>query len=396
MDIGEHKAAITGIGQSQIGRRLQTSGLALTLDAALKAIENAGLTPSAIDGISCWPGYMKDYPGFSPVAVHELKDALGLNLNWYSGGAEGPAQLSSIINACAAIAAGLAQHVLCFRTLTESSSQSGTRRASTTGTGTPDARLEDRYQWQVPFRAYSAANWIALFAQRHFHDYGTTREQLAQIALNGRKNALFAESAIYNAPLSLDEYINARMISTPLCLYDCDVPIDGATVMIISSREAFSRPSAKPILIEAVGCANHGRDSWDQRGDLTSMAADDAAKMMWSRTDLRPNDIDVAELYDGFSFLTLSWLEALGFCGKGESGAFVEGGQRIALNGELPLNTNGGQLSSGRTHGYGLLYEACIQLRGAGGARQVAKGPRTAVVASGGGPLASCLLLRNE
>src|SRR5690606_21412551 len=115
--------------------------------------------------------------------------------------------------------------------------------------------------------------------------------------------------------------------------------------------------------------------------------------MLWSRTDLRPGDVQVAELYDGFSFLALAWLEALGFCGRGESGAFVAGGQRIARDGELPLNTHGGQLSGGRLHGYGFLHEAAVQLRGEGGARQVPGAPRVAVVAAGGGPLAGCMLL---
>ena len=123
------------------------------------------------------------------------------------------------------------------------------------------------------------------------------------------------------------------------------------------------------------------------------MAARDAGPMLWSRTDLRPGDVDVAELYDGFSFITLSWLEALGFCPKGESGRFIEGGQRIALDGELPLNTQGGQLSAGRLHGYGYLHEACVQLWGEGGDRQVPGSPEVAVAAAGGGTLAGCLLL---
>ena len=118
--------------------------------------------------------------------------------------------------------------------------------------------------------------------------------------------------------------------------------------------------------------------------------------MMWSRTDLRPSDVDVAELYDGFSFLTLVWLEAMGFCGRGEAGPFVEGGARIALDGELPLATQGGQLSGGRLHGLGFLHEACVQLWGEGGARQVAHGPRVAAVGVGGGPVAGCALLRRD
>jgi acetyl-CoA acetyltransferase len=114
---------------------------------------------------------------------------------------------------------------------------------------------------------------------------------------------------------------------------------------------------------------------------------------MWERTDLTPADVDVAELYDGFSILTMVWLEELGFCGKGESGSFVEGGSRIALDGEIPLNTSGGQLSAGRLHGFGFLHEACLQLRGDGGDRQVPGGPEVAVVANGGGPIAGSMLL---
>ncbi len=123
------------------------------------------------------------------------------------------------------------------------------------------------------------------------------------------------------------------------------------------------------------------------------MASVDAAAEMWRRTDLTPSDIDIAELYDGFTFLTIAWLEALGICGDGEGGPFVEGGNRIALDGELPLNTYGGQLSAGRMHGYWVLHEACVQLRGGAGERQVAGGPEVAVVSAGGGPIAGCLLL---
>jgi acetyl-CoA acetyltransferase len=183
------------------------------------------------------------------------------------------------------------------------------------------------------------------------------------------------------------------MISTPLCLYDCDVPVDGSTAVVVSAAETASDLRQPAVRVEAVGTALHGRPSWDQFDDLTTMAARDAARMMWRRTDLRPADVDVAELYDGFSFLALAWLEALGFCGRGEGGPFVEDGRRIALDGELPLNTQGGQLSGGRLHGYGFLHEAVLQLRGQGGARQVPGAPEVAVAAAGGGPLGACLLL---
>ncbi len=126
------------------------------------------------------------------------------------------------------------------------------------------------------------------------------------------------------------------------------------------------------------------------------MVGADAAAQMWSRTALTPADVDVAEIYDGFSYLTMLWLEALRLCGVGESGGFVDGGGRIALDGPLPLNTAGGQLSGGRLHGYGFLHEACVQLRGQGAERQVAPWPEVAVVAAGGGPTCGCLLLTTD
>jgi acetyl-CoA acetyltransferase len=245
----------------------------------------------------------------------------------------------------------------------------------------------------LPFGAPSAANWIAMYAQRHFHEFGTTREQLAQIALNARANAALNPKAIYRDPMTLDDYLNIRMISTPLCLYDCDVPCDGGTAVIVSAADTAADLRKPPVKVEAVGSAIHGRNSWTQWEDLTTMCARDAGAMMWSRTDLRPSDVDVIECYDGFSFITLAWIEALQFCKHGEGGPFIEGGQRIALDGELPLNTHGGQLSSGRLHGYGFLHEACTQLWGEGGARQVPGNPEVAVAAAGGGNLAGCLLL---
>src|SRR5437764_2987418 len=187
--------------------------------------------------------------------------------------------------------------------------------------------------------------------------------------------------------------LNVRRLTTPFCLYDCYVPSDGSTAVIVSRADAVSGLRKTPVKVEAIGSAIHGRPSWVEWDDLTTMALRDAAAMLWSRTDLTPSDVDVAELYDGFSFITMAWLEALGVCGKGEGGPFTEGGERIARDGAIPLNTHGGQLSGGRLHGYGFLHEACTQLRGEGGERQVARTPAVAVAAAGGGPLAGCLLL---
>jgi acetyl-CoA acetyltransferase len=257
-------------------------------------------------------------------------------------------------------------------------------------------RLNNSLAWLVPFDAPSAANWVGLAASRYMHDFGLKREQLAQLAINSRLNAARNPNAVYRAPLTLDEYMSSRMISSPLCLYDCDVPVDGATAVIISRPETAKDLKSRPIRVEAICGPLHGRDSWDQMADHTRFAAEDAGKRLWSMTDLRPKDVDVAALYDGFSFLTLLWLEGLGFCGRGEAGAFIEGGQRIALDGELPLSTGGGQLAAGRLHGVGHFLEAVTQLRGNGGERQVPGDPRVAVVSNGGGPIASAALLVRE
>jgi acetyl-CoA acetyltransferase len=397
MEALERRACITGIGQSEVGRRLGRDPLGLTLDACLAAIEDAGLTREAIDGLATYPGAMGGAPGFSGAGVTEVHDALRLRLDWYAGGMESPGQLGSVVNACTAVACGLATHVLCFRSVWEATAQGQGGRAGigvgSGGGGGGGFRVSGSMEYLLPFRSYSAASWIAMMAQRHFHEYGTTREQMAWIALNARRNAARNPRAIYREPMTLDDYLAARMISTPFCLYDCDVPVDGATAVVVSRRDAARGLRRPPIGVEAVGTALRGRPSWDNFDDLTTMALRDAAAMLWERTSLRPRDVDVAELYDGFSFIAMAWLEALGFCGKGESGPFIEGGKRIALDGEIPLNTHGGQLSAGRLHGYGFLHEACLQLWGEGGERQVPGSPEVAVAAAGGGPLAGCLLL---
>lgn len=396
MEIGERKAVISGVGQSQVGRRIYRDPLDLTLDACLEAIADAGLTRDDIDGLATYPGNMTIPPGFSGAGITEVQDALRLNLNWFAGGIELPGQLGSVANAIAAVAAGWCNHVLCFRTVWEASAQGDQGRASVSvgGGGGGNYRATGFMQWTLPFGAPSAANWIGMMAQRHFYEFGTTREQLGAIAINSRANAALNPKAIYTAPMSMDDYLSARLVSTPLGLYDCDVPADGSTAVIVSRAETAPDLRRPPVRIEAVGTALHGRPSWDQFDDLTTMAVRDASIMMWDRTDLTPADVTVAELYDGFSFITLCWLEALGFCAKGEGGPFVEGGANIArVGGQVALNTHGGQLSAGRLHGYGFLHEACLQLWGEAGARQVPDEPEVAIAAAGGGPLAASLLL---
>jgi acetyl-CoA acetyltransferase len=385
------QAVITGIGQSAVGRRLGRSGYDLTVEACLRAIADAGLTPDDIDGIATYPGGASPGGGFSGAGATQLHDALGLRTRWHLGTAETAGQLGPVMEACLAVATGAATHVICFRSVWESTAQRGGSRADSFATG--PKRMGGMFEWTAPYGAMSAATWVAMLASRYMHDHGLTREQLAQVAITCRRNASLNPAAVYRDPLTLDDYLESRMISTPLCLYDCDVPTDGAVAVVVSRLDASAGLPRPPITVEAFGAGLTERHTWDQRADLTTMAAHDAAASMWAQTELTPADVDVMELYDGFSYLTLQWIEALGFCAPGDAGRYVEGGERISLEGERPLNTQGGQLSGGRLHGLGILHEACVQLWREGGDRQVAKNIEVAVAAAGGGPIAGSMLV---
>lgn len=381
-------AYLTGVGQSQVGMKLTRPPLLLTVDAVREALNEAGLTISQIDGVSTYPGRVQAFLGFSPVGADELIDALGIRATWHAGGGEISSQLGAVVAAAMAVRTGQARHVICYRTVYEAAALA--RPAEY-----PPMRREavDGYsQWFAPFNALSAVNWTAQYAMRHVKRYGLTREQLAQIALTDRAHAALNPRALIRQPLTMDEYLSARMISTPLCLYDCDRFTDASTVLIVSAGNAVDEVSCTPIRIAAMA-GTVERHSWDQ---AEWMACYPTGADLWKRTDYKPADVDTAQLYDGFSFQALAWLEALGFCDVGEGGQFIEGGQRIALNGELPLNTFGGQIGAGRLHGFGFAHEAVLQLRGQGGARQIPGDPRVAVCASGGGPLATALLLARD
>jgi acetyl-CoA acetyltransferase len=381
-------AYITGIGQSEVGIKLSRHPLLLTLDAVREALGESGLSIGQIDGVSTYPGRAAAMLGFSPIGADELIDALGIRARWYCGGMEISSQLGAVTAAVAAVRTGQARHVICFRTVYEAAAMA---RPDEYPVPRRD-RVDGYSQWFAPFNAMSAATWTAQYAMRHVKRYGLTREQLAQIALTDRANAALNPRALFREPLTMDEYLSARMISSPLCLYDCDRYTDASTVLIVSAADAIDEVQCKPIRIAAMA-GSVERHSWDQAEWMACYAT---GADLWKQTDYKPADVDTAQLYDGFSFQAVAWLEALGFCEVGEGGRFIEGGKRIALDGELPLNTSGGQIGAGRLHGFGFAHEAVVQLRGLGGARQIAGDSRIAVCASGGGPLATALLLARD
>jgi acetyl-CoA acetyltransferase len=394
----EKQTAITGIGQSKISRGADKSALGLTIDATLQAIENAGLKRSDIDGMACWPGGSGEANGFAPISIPVLQDALRLKLNWYSNASETSGQFGALFNAIGAIAAGLARHVIVYRTMYEATAR---KTSFANALNKPGERVYGIFNWYAPYHVYAAALQQALFFNRYVHDSGIRPEQVAQIAINGRRNAALNPAAVYRTPITLDDYLASPVIATPLRLFDCDVPIDGATAIILSHRDAAKDLPNPLTWIEAVGSSMQYRNNWVQLDALATQAQPKVAEMMWNRTDLTIKDVDVAELYDGFSYHTINWLENLGVCGRFEAKDFIDGGQRIALDGEFPINTNGGALSAGRMHAYGQIHEACTQLWGLGGARQVQgrggkDGPKVAVLTTAGGPLAGSFLLARE
>ncbi len=194
----------------------------------------------------------------------------------------------------------------------------------------------------------------------------------------------------------MDDYMGARLITTPFGLYDCDVPADASIAVIVSHIDTAKDLRSQPVLVEAVGTQMTERITWEQSTITHEPHVLGPSAHLWSRTNLGPDDVDVALLYDGFTFNCLSWLEGLGFCGIGEAKDFLAGGKNIALDGgKVALNPHGGQLSAGRTHGMGFVHEAVVQLRGEGGDRQ-RRDARVAVVSSGGLTPAGAMLLRRS
>lgn len=378
---------ISGIGQSDIGRRLGRDALQLTVDACVAAVEDAGLTLADIDGLTTYPGASQAGPGFSGAGLRDIHDALAIRPNWAAGGVESPGQLGAVVDAMLAVAGGLANHVLVWRSIWEGTAQGAGGRKGYRARGRPDGMMA----WQLPFGA-TAANLAGMQIRARMLRYGLTREQLGSIAVVQRANAALNPAAIYSTPMTLDDYLGARMVSDPLCMFDCDVPCDAATAFVVSRADHAGALDHPAVTVEAVDCAHHDRFTWEAGEDITRISS--RWSTIWDRTDFTVTDVDCASLYDGFSVFVLCWLEDFGFCGVGESGEFVADPGRISLGGTLPINTAGGQLSGGRLHGFGHLHEACLQIRGEAGERQVADAALAAVGVGAANSGTTAMLLR--
>src|SRR5207244_1338484 len=290
----------------KIGRRLMVDPLSLTVDACVAAVADAGLTLDDIDGLSTYPGAVG--MGMSEGGVTAVEEALRIHPTWINGGGEVPGPGGAVIAAMLAVAAGLCRHVLCFRTVWEST-------FAALGLGGAGRRVSGLMsEWRAPFGAVSAANWIAMNASQYLHRYGATRDMLGVIAVNARANAARNPVAIYRAPMTMDDYLSARPITSPFGLYDCDVPCDGSIAVVVSDASVAADLPKTAIRVDAVGTQILERVSWDQGTVPHEPQVLGQSAHLWTRTSLRPDDVDLALLYDGFTFNAVSWLEALGFC----------------------------------------------------------------------------------
>lgn len=368
------KAAIVGVAESDLGRTPDKTVLQLQLQAARAALDDAGLQLSDVDALFCaghwaWsPNLMlAEYLGIQP----KYTDTTNI------GGSSFEAHIG---HAVAGIEAGLFDVALIAYGSTQRSDRSR-------GRGGMTFRLTDQYE--LPFGLPTPVGAYALAAMRHMHEYGTTSEQLAEVAVATRKWAVLNEKAYMRDPITIEDVLNSRWISEPLHLLDCCLVTDGGGAVIVASAERARQARKAPIWILGHGEA-HTHNSITNMPDLaTHRAAIDSGRAAFAMAGLGPSEMDVVEIYDSFTITVLLTLEALGFCGRGEGGAFVSG-QRTAPGGPFPMNTNGGGLSYCHPGMYGifLLIEATRQLRGECGQRQV-QGARTALAHGTGGVLSS-------
>lgn len=363
------KAAVVGIGETEYSKNSGMSHLALLLQAATRAIEDAGLNPKEIDGVIPAMGLVP----FEDIAVNLGIEDLRYAATILMGGASATASLQS---AAMAVASGIATNVLC---LTGWNGYSG-MRISGLGQGV-DASLmampvmsamPKLRDFEMPYGVFVPAQWYAQMAMRHMHEYGTTSRQLGAVAVACRKHAQLNERAMMRGkPMTIEDHQNSRMIVTPFRLFDCCLENDGAAAVVVSSAERAADMRHHPVYIMGVAEGHPVPvDQISARADMSQIGLSYAAPRAFAMAGVTSKDIDVAEVYDCFTWVVICQLEAMGFCKRGEGGPFVEGG-RIELGGELPINTHGGLHSQAHVLGMNHIVEAVRQLRGDAGAAQV-------------------------
>jgi len=375
------RAAIAGIGYTEFSKDSGVSTLTLGLRAIVAALEDAGLPVSEVDGLATHR--VGDSAQPATLAACLGLDDLKFFLDAFGGGS---ASHAIVGQAALAVASGVADTVVCYRALNARSEfrMGGTDRPP------PD---QAEFQYQVPYGYLAPSQQFAMAARAHMLQYGTTHEQLGQIAVQQRANAVDNERALMRKPITLDDYLASRWVVEPFRLYDCCLETDGAVALVVTTPERARDLRRPPVWISAA--------AWGAGQTLysnpiaTQTAAARMAPRLFEMAGVGPADIDVAELYDCFTYSVVVQLEDYGFCSKGEGGPFAASGA-LTRDGALPVNTHGGFLSEGYVHGLNHVCEAVSQLRGEAGPRQV-KGAEVALSTSQPGFVSgntSALILR--
>jgi acetyl-CoA acetyltransferase len=357
-----HRVAIAGVGYSQVGRRLPLSDDELVYQAVTAALADSGMTTADIDGVGTMGG--------NAMHMAHLLGIMPLNY-FFTSSLMAPAFVEPAIMSISAVASGLSHTCVAVRLMRQQGSANRRARAAVSGGSSLPVRVGGDMQFSAPFGAGAAGATIgAIQMQRHMSQYGTTEEQFAINAVNARHHASLNDDAIFRDPLTIDDYLSSRYVSKPLRLLDCDYPVDSVSAVIFTTEERARDWRQKPVRVESYALSAIRDFEMALLDDFTSNAPAHCAEALWSRTDVKPADVDCAQLYDGFSIITFEWLEALGFCGPGEAGPFIAAGH-TRLGGSLPLNTDGGACNVGRRHGANFCIEAARQIRGQCGERQV-------------------------
>ena len=352
----DERFCIVGVGETAYSRNSGRTTHALAVEAVQRAAGDAGLATNEIDGLMC-------YHENDSVQPYFVATDLGAKLSYYMDTPGGGNATEALIGTAAAVIdAGLANVVGIYRSL---NARSGLRIGGTGGGFTSARKGSGEAQFWLPFGHSSAPATYALFAHAHMHRYGTTKAQLGAVAVNARRNADLNPKAVLRGSLTLEDYFAARPVVDPFNVMDCCLETDGACALIVTSAERAKTLRQRPIYVSGVvgrACAPLARWLWAQEDPL-DWPGREAGDRVFDMAGVTRRDIDVAAIYDCFSFTVINELENLGFCGKGEGGAFVEEG-RIGLEGDLPLNLNGGLLAEAYANGMNNVVELVRQLRG--------------------------------
>lgn len=364
------RTAIVGIGGAGWGEAPGRTAIELLAEAALAAIEDAGLKLKDIDGL-CAATSVHAFPTLS------VAEYLGIKPTFFDGtNIGGSSFVMHLLHAALALEAGLCNAVLiCYGS---NQRTAGGRLVS----------LSEPQWHEKPYKPRHPITSYALAAQRHMYEFGTTREMLADIAVAARQWANLNPNAFARGPLTREDVLNARMVSDPLTSRDCCLVTDGGAACVMVRADRAKSMKRKPVYLLGVGGA-HSHRSITQMADLTRTAAAESGPRAFAMAGLKPSDVDLVMLYDAFTITTLLFLEDLGFCPKGEGGRFVQDGA-IAPGGKLAVNTSGGGLSCVHPGMYGLflILEAVTQIRGDAGERQL-KTCDVALCHGNGGTLSS-------